>query len=59
MPEQIKLDGIFFGYDTLMKEETDFIALRGGEPDLYKYMEVVLLGGSRGYVPSSFKLEKR
>jgi hypothetical protein len=55
MPEQIKLDGTLFGYDTLVKDGSDFIALLGeGEPELYKYMKVILLGDSRGYIPSFF-----
>jgi hypothetical protein len=56
MPEQIKLDENIFGYDELIKEGTNFIALRReGRPELRKGMWVVLLGDSQGYVPSSFK----
>lgn len=56
MSEQIKLDGILFGYDTLVKAGEDFIALSGPEvPELTKGMKIVLLGDSRGYVPSGFK----
>ena len=55
MPEEIELGGNIFGYDKLTKEGSDFIALRGeDEPELYKGMSVVLIGDSRGYVPSSF-----
>jgi hypothetical protein len=55
MPEQIKLDGSIYGYDKLIKEGNNFVALQGEDkPELYKGMKVVLLGDSRGYVSSSF-----
>jgi hypothetical protein len=56
MPEQVKLDGMIFGYDTLIRSGREFIALRGTEvPELRKGMRVVMLGDSRGYVPHGFK----
>src|SRR4051812_8490286 len=55
MTEELKLNGSIFGYDTLIKEGDNIIALRGkGVPELYKGMNVILLGDSRGYVPSRF-----
>jgi hypothetical protein len=59
MSEQIKLDGSIFGYDMLIKEGGEFVALQGeGKPTLYKGMSVVLVGDTQGYVPSDFKPEE-
>jgi len=47
--------GYLFGYTTLVRDGDTFVALRGETaPELRVGMQVVLLGDSRGYVPSGF-----
>lgn len=49
-----------FGYTTLVRDGDTFVALAGeAEPELRVGMEVVLLGDSRGYVPSDFRHAQR
>jgi hypothetical protein len=53
--DKVKLDGNFFGYDTLVREST-FVALEGdGKPTLQVGMQVTLFGDTKGYVPGGFK----
>jgi hypothetical protein len=55
MTEQVSFGHIIFGYTTLVREGDTFVALTGeGEQELRVGMTVVLLGDSRGYVPSGF-----
>lgn len=55
MSEEVKLGAHLFGYDTLLKAGSSFVALRGEDaPELTTGMKVTLLGDSRGYVPSGF-----
>jgi hypothetical protein len=55
MSEEVRFGHNIFGYTTLVREGDTFIALTGeGEQELRLGMTVVLLGDSRGYVPSGF-----
>lgn len=56
MPEDVPLGHDLFGYTILVRDREEFIALKGdGVPDLRVGMSVVLLGDSRGYVPSGHR----
>jgi hypothetical protein len=55
MSIDVRFGHSIFGYTTIVQEGNTFVALTGeGEPELRVGMEVVLLGDSRGYVPSGF-----
>jgi hypothetical protein len=55
MPEELTFGHNIFGYTTLVREGNRFVALVGaGQQELRVGMHVVLLGDSRGYVPSGF-----
>jgi hypothetical protein len=55
MSEYVKFGHSIFGYTTLIQEGKRFTALTGEEEEELRVgMKVVLLGDSRGYVPSGF-----
>ena len=55
MSQELTFGHNLFGYTTLVREGTAFVALTGdGQQELRVGMTVVLLGDSRGYVPSGF-----
>src|ERR1700694_4400449 len=55
MSQEVRFGHNIFGYTTLVREGDTFVALTGdGEQELRVDMMVVLLGDSRGYVPSGF-----
>jgi len=55
MSREVRFGGSLFGYTSLLREDDSFVALTGdGEQELRVGMTVVLLGDSRGYVPSGF-----
>ena len=56
MSDKVKFGHSLFGYTTLLRDGETFVALTGeGEPELRLGMQVILLGDSRGYVPSGFR----
>jgi hypothetical protein len=56
MPEEIKLNDSLFGYDSLLQEGDEIIALRGkSKPELLRGMKVVMVGDSDGYIASGHK----
>ncbi|HXJ47832.1 MAG TPA: hypothetical protein VNF91_01570, partial [Candidatus Acidoferrum sp.] len=55
MPEEMEFGHDIFGYTTLVRDNDVFVALTGRDvAQLRVGMKVVLLGDSRGYVPSGF-----
>jgi hypothetical protein len=56
MTDEVRFGHNLFGYTTLVRDGDTFVALTGEtEPELRVGMQVVLLGDSRGYVPSGFR----
>ena len=56
MEKEIRLKHDIFGYNTIVKKGDQIITLKGDQiTELDIGMEVVLLGDSRGYVPSNFE----
>jgi hypothetical protein len=55
MSQELRFSENIFGYTALARDGDTFVALTGdGKQELRLGMTIVLLGDSRGYVPSGF-----